>query len=217
VRPRAEAALKSAGRGVGHQPGLLGALVAAVRVEFRQDDLVFDPRDPVFGNPPCAVPRCARPARERGMCVGHRQRWVDTGKPDLAVFFVTTKPGWVRTQSSTVVRGAGAVSVGTVAAAHAIFSSEQRGTARPEAWRMSAAPLLPLTVTASCLIAYCDYRAAAGSAEPTTGAEPVRQTRCGRLRRALPRRRPRRERTHRPTATAGTADRDPVRPAKSSR
>jgi hypothetical protein len=31
--------------------GLLEKLVAAVRPEFRAEDLVFDPRDPVFGGP----------------------------------------------------------------------------------------------------------------------------------------------------------------------
>ncbi len=41
--------------------GLLEKLMAAVRPEFRAGDLTFDPRDPVFGGPPCAVSGCGRP------------------------------------------------------------------------------------------------------------------------------------------------------------
>ncbi|HEX2805046.1 MAG TPA: hypothetical protein VHN80_02605, partial [Kineosporiaceae bacterium] len=75
--------------------GLLAKLMAAVRPQFRVEDLVFDPRDPVFGGPACAVPGCARPKRQRGLCVGHRQRWLTCGKPDLAVFLATTPPHWL--------------------------------------------------------------------------------------------------------------------------
>ncbi|MGH3417490.1 MAG: hypothetical protein ACRDSS_13555, partial [Actinocrinis sp.] len=53
-------------------PRLLEKLMAAVRPEFRAGILTFDPRDPVFGGPPCAVPDCERPARQRSMCWGHR-------------------------------------------------------------------------------------------------------------------------------------------------
>jgi hypothetical protein len=56
--------------------------------------LTFDPRDPVFGGPPCAVPGCDRPARSRNLCWGHRQRWHQAGKPDLSVFTATTSPQW---------------------------------------------------------------------------------------------------------------------------
>lgn len=73
-------------------PGLLEKLVAAVRPEFRADDLIFDPRDPVFGGPPCEVSGCARPARNRGMCLAHRQRWAKEGKPGPAAFTAATGP-----------------------------------------------------------------------------------------------------------------------------
>jgi hypothetical protein len=76
--------------------GLLEKLMAAVRPEFRADVLTFDPRDPVFGGPPCAVPGCQRPARNRNLCWGHRQRWHQADKPDLAVFTATTSPQWSR-------------------------------------------------------------------------------------------------------------------------
>lgn len=72
--------------------GLLGQLMAVVRAEFRTDVLVFDPRDPVFGGPPCAVPGCIRTARGRGMCSAHQLRWRNEEKPDLAHFIATTDP-----------------------------------------------------------------------------------------------------------------------------
>jgi hypothetical protein len=75
-------------------PGLLGKLMAAVRPEFRAGDLVFDPRDPVFGGPACAVASCDRPRRKRGLCLGHRQRWLAAGKPGLAEFTATATADW---------------------------------------------------------------------------------------------------------------------------
>ena len=74
--------------------GLLEKLLAAVRPEFRADVLTFDPRDPVFGGPACAVPGCERPARTRAMCWSHHERWTKEGKPDLARFTASTRPGW---------------------------------------------------------------------------------------------------------------------------
>ena len=73
--------------------GLLAKLMAVVRPECRSDVLVFDPRDPVFGGPACAVPGCVRAARGRGLCPGHHQRWWRTeGRPDLARFIAATDP-----------------------------------------------------------------------------------------------------------------------------
>jgi integrase len=73
--------------------GLLAKLMAVVRPEFRSDVLVFDPRDPVFGGPACAVPGCVRAARGQGLCPGHHQRWWRTeGRPDLARFIAATDP-----------------------------------------------------------------------------------------------------------------------------
>jgi hypothetical protein len=64
--------------------GLLAKLMAVVRPGFRSDVLVFDPRDPVFGGPACAVPGCVRAARAQGLCPGHHQRWWRTeSKPPL--------------------------------------------------------------------------------------------------------------------------------------
>ena len=73
--------------------GLLEKLMAAVRPEFRAADLVFDPRDPVFGGPPCAVSGCDRPHRRQGLCISHGQRWRGSGI-SLAEFTATAEPGW---------------------------------------------------------------------------------------------------------------------------
>ena len=75
----------------GMPAGLLEKLMAAVRPEFRADDLVFDPRDPVFGGPPAwwaAAP--ARTASEACACRigsggGHRARrtWLSSPRRPL--------------------------------------------------------------------------------------------------------------------------------------
>lgn len=73
--------------------GLLAKLMAVVRPEFRSDVLVFDPRDPVFGGPACAVPGCVRAARGQGLCPGHHQQWWRReSRPDLARFIAATDP-----------------------------------------------------------------------------------------------------------------------------
>jgi hypothetical protein len=77
---------------LGRPVGLLEKLIAVVRPQFRAEVLVFDPRDPVFGGPPCTVPGCERPLRENGMCTAHTQRWRATGYPDLTEFIATTRP-----------------------------------------------------------------------------------------------------------------------------
>ncbi|HEY3033450.1 MAG TPA: hypothetical protein VGJ54_02150, partial [Streptosporangiaceae bacterium] len=76
--------------------GLLAKLMAAVRPEYRADVLSFDPADPVFGAPPCQVPECRRPARARGLCLGHHARWRQAGRPDLAEFAAATSCRFAR-------------------------------------------------------------------------------------------------------------------------
>ena len=74
-------------------PGLLAALMAAVRPGFRGEVLGFDPRDPVFGGPPCLADGCERPGRNRGLCRWHYQQWL-VRKPDFAEFAATADPEW---------------------------------------------------------------------------------------------------------------------------
>jgi hypothetical protein len=84
----------AAGAGQYRAPaGLLEKLLAAVRPEFRADELSFDPADPVFGGAICRVAGCPRTARGgRGLCSGHHDRWTAEGKPDLDVFVAVTSP-----------------------------------------------------------------------------------------------------------------------------
>jgi integrase len=74
--------------------GLLEKLMAAVRPEFRADELAFDPRDPVFGGKPCLVPGCGRTVDSHGLCLGHGERWITAGRPDVRDFAVSTDPRW---------------------------------------------------------------------------------------------------------------------------
>lgn len=70
--------------------------MAVVRPEFRHDVLTFPCADPVFGGPACRVATCERPARNRGLCWAHHNRWYEHGQPDLDEFVATTKPRWRR-------------------------------------------------------------------------------------------------------------------------
>ena len=67
-------------------------LLAAVRTEFSGDVIVFDPRDPVFGGPACAVSGCIRVGHGQGLCHGHHLRWRNEGRPALGAFVAMTDP-----------------------------------------------------------------------------------------------------------------------------
>ena len=73
-------------------PGLLAALMAAIRPEFRGEVIPVDPSDPVFGGPPCQVPGCGRTARVQGICLGHYHRWKHEGCPPVGDFIATADP-----------------------------------------------------------------------------------------------------------------------------
>ena len=72
--------------------GLLEKLLAAVRPEFRADELVFDPGDPVFGGQRCRIAGCGRAMQARGLCHAHYARWHDNGQPDLDHYIATAGP-----------------------------------------------------------------------------------------------------------------------------
>ncbi len=85
------------GQPAGRPAGLLEKLLAAVRSEFRSDELLFRPDDPVFGAQPCGVAGCGRAAQARGLCHAHYARWRDSGRPDLDRYIATAGPGnWDR-------------------------------------------------------------------------------------------------------------------------
>jgi hypothetical protein len=132
--------------------------MAAVRPGFRAADLVFDPRDPVFGGPPCVVNGCGRPHRRHGLCISHGQRWRGSGL-SLDEFTATADPGW---------HGHLPLSACAIAGCH--YGPMARGmcqrhvrqwyyAGRPglPGWKASDAPLPPpAEPPRACLIGYCD-------------------------------------------------------------
>lgn len=88
--------------------GLLEKLMAAVRPEFRADELVFDPADPVFGGAICRVASCPRTARGgHGLCSAHHDRWVAEGRPGLEEFAAATSPRWHKQEPLACCRAPG--------------------------------------------------------------------------------------------------------------
>ena len=82
--------------------GLLEKLMATVRVEFRDEVLVFDAEDPIFGGGACRVTGCQRSARGHQMCQGHHQRWAQAGRPALEGFIASTDSRWRRGRPNMV-------------------------------------------------------------------------------------------------------------------
>jgi len=139
----------------GRPAGLLEKLLAVIRPEFRREVLVFDPGDPVFGGPPCAVPECGRPARCRRMCWSHSHRWMLAGKPDPAVFAATTSPGWA---GHSPLPGCQITGCGYALAGHGLcYQHFQRWTraGRPDlaSWQTTAPA--PSPAPAACRVSYC--------------------------------------------------------------
>ena len=101
---------------------------------------------------------CLRPARARGLCWGHHQRWVSAGKPDLRVFAASANPGWF---------GHGPLLSCDVAdcrygrarrglCARHVQQWDLAGQPEPGAWRTGTLPLpAPSPPPASCRITYC--------------------------------------------------------------
>jgi len=139
-------------------PGLLEKLLGVLRPEFRGDDLVFDPRDAVFGAPACTVGGCERPARSRSMCWGHRVRWDFAGKPDLPAFLATTNPQWVghRPVASCSVPGCRFGLHSHQICQRHVRQWTRHGRPDPTVWCVSDAPLPPSSpLPPVCRIAFC--------------------------------------------------------------
>jgi hypothetical protein len=137
--------------------GLLEKLMAAVRPEFRAGDLTFDPRDPVFGGPPCAVSGCDRPHRRQGLCTSHWQRWRGSGGISLAEFTATTEPGWHGhlPLDSCVIDGCNYGAMGRGMCNRHFSRWYRAGCPDPERWQAQAPPLEPDGPLRACRIGYC--------------------------------------------------------------
>jgi integrase len=147
--------------------GLLEKLMAAVRPEFRAGDLVFDPRDPVFGGPPCAVSGCDRPHRRRGLCISHWQRWRRSGGISLAEFAAAAGPGWRGHLpiGPCVIAGCGYGPLGHGMCQRHVRQWRSAGCADLPGWQASGVPLPPpAEPPRDCRIGYCGLWAQGTSA-----------------------------------------------------
>jgi integrase len=146
--------------------GLLEKLVAAVRPEFRADELVFDLRDPVFGGKPCLVPGCERTATGHGLCQGHRQRWATAGRPDVREFAASTDPRWRKDAPLARCQAAGCRYGVTrrkgLCARHA-GAWERAGTPDLQDWMAPLPAAAPAGAPADCLIGSCQLWAEPGA------------------------------------------------------
>ena len=148
-----------AGQGSGgKRPGLLAALMAEVRPEFRAGVLVFDPADPVFGGPACRVRQCGRTARTAGLCNAHHQRWVKTGRPDPGVFAATAGP-W---HGHAPPAGCRAVGCGFGALRRRLCQRHlgawvRAGEPDIDDWLASVPPVAPQPGQAACRVSFCPW------------------------------------------------------------
>jgi integrase len=138
-------------------PGLLAALMASVRPEFRGETLGFDPRDPVFGGPPCLVEGCDRAGRNRGLCRWHYTQWCEK-KPDLGVFIATASPQWRRRPAPLACQVPGCRFGRAMLGLCSRHAGRYRRAGKPglDAWLPDARPVAPPDPIITCLISYCD-------------------------------------------------------------
>jgi hypothetical protein len=156
-----------AGQGAGDKrPGLLASLMAAVRPEFRADELVFDPQHPVFGGKLCLMAGCGRTAHGHGLCHGHRQRWSAAGRPDLQAFTATADPRWRKDAPLTRCQAPrcryGVTRRKGLCARHA-GAWERAGTPDLRHWLDRLPDTAPAAPQADCLIGSCQLWADDGA------------------------------------------------------
>jgi integrase len=150
--------LGAAGAGQYRAPaGLLEKLMAAVRPEFRGDVLGFDPRDPVFGGPPCLAGECGRPGRKRGLCRMHYQRWYDEKKPDFAAFVASTSPEWSPRSVPAACRVPGCRYSGQARGLCESHHGRYRHAGKPDlgAWLSGGQPVSKPEPPVTCLVPGC--------------------------------------------------------------
>jgi integrase len=147
----------AAGPGPQRPVGLLEKLVAGIRPQFRAEVLIFDPGDPVFGGSSCAVPGCDRPARSRHLCSGHRQRWHQAGKPDLAVFAATTSPQWSGHLPLPACQVPDCNYCQAGRGLCQMHHQQWRRAGRPDisTWRLTQASVAPCVPPDICRVSYC--------------------------------------------------------------
>jgi integrase len=139
--------------------GLLEKLMATVRPEFRANELVLDPADPVFGGAICRVASCPRTAwGGRGLCAAHHDRWIADGRPDLDAFVVATSPRWHKQAPLTCCRAPGCkrgVRRQELCTRHGA-AWERAGRPDTGEWLASVPATVPPAGQQDCLIGFCD-------------------------------------------------------------
>ncbi|HEY5986938.1 MAG TPA: tyrosine-type recombinase/integrase [Streptosporangiaceae bacterium] len=151
----------------GPHPGLLAALMAAIRPEFRAEVLAFAPGDPVFGGPACRVAGCGRTARSFGMCLGHWERWADAGRPDLELFAASPARAWkghaLLAGCAVAGCGFGAARRGLSLCSRHVSAWHRAGRPSPGQWAAALAPVAMPAGQATCQIGSCQLWAHRGS------------------------------------------------------
>jgi hypothetical protein len=143
-----------------YQPaaGLLERLMATVRPEFRANELVLDPADPVFGGAICRVASCPRTAwGGRGLCAAHHDRWIADGRPDLDAFVVATSPRWHKQTPLACCRAPGCkrgVRRQELCTRHSA-AWERAGRPDTDEWLASVPATVPPAGQQDCLIGFC--------------------------------------------------------------
>ena len=138
--------------------------MAAVRPGFRGEVLGFDPRDPVFGGPPCLVDGCERPGRNRGLCVWHYGQWC-ARKPDFAEFIATADPEWRPRSMPAACQVPGCEYAGQALGLCEGHYKRYLRAGRPDisAWIAAGPPVTPPDPLATCLVPACGLWARPGA------------------------------------------------------